>query len=91
MLDNAMGSNLQSNQTKSSLEIEGLLLKLTKTLCAYLRDTHCGDYFTLIGSHKTCFLTISHIAYLCSTLSRSKQKILIGGRWQVVLKLTLLS
>ena len=57
MLDNAMGSNLQSNQTKSSLEIEGLLLKLTKTLCAYLRDTHCGDYFTLIGSHKTCCLT----------------------------------
>ena len=39
MLDNAMGSNLQSNQTKSSLEIEGLLLKLTETLCAHLRDT----------------------------------------------------
>ena len=39
MLDNAMGSNLQSNQTKSSLEIEGLLLKLTKTLCAHLRNT----------------------------------------------------
>ena len=58
MLDNAMGSNLQSNQTKSSLEIEGLLLKLTETLCAHLRDTvECGDDFTLIGSHKTCFLT----------------------------------
>ena len=56
MLDNAMGSNLQSNQTKSSLEIEGLLLKLTETLCAHLRDTvECGDDFTLIGSHKTCF------------------------------------
>ena len=39
MLYNAMGSNLQSNQTKSSLEIEGLLLKLTETLCAHLRDT----------------------------------------------------
>ena len=39
MLDNAMGSNLQSNQTKSSLEIGGLLLKLTKTLCAHLRNT----------------------------------------------------
>ena len=52
MLDNAMGSNLQSNQTKSSLEIEGLLLKLTETLCAHLRDTvECGDDFTLIGSH----------------------------------------
>ena len=32
-----------------------------------------------------------HSAYLCSTLSRSKQKILIGGRWQLELKLTLLS
>ena len=39
MLDNAMGSNLQSNQTKSSLEIGGLLLKLTETLCAHLRNT----------------------------------------------------
>ena len=32
-----------------------------------------------------------HTAYLCSALSSSKQKILFGGRWQRMLKLTLLS
>ena len=49
MLDNAMGSNLQSNQTKSSLEIEGLLLKLTKTLCAHLRDTATVEMTSLLS------------------------------------------
>ena len=52
MLDNAMGSNLQSNQTKSSLEIEGLLLKLTETLCAHIRNTATVEMTSLLSEAK---------------------------------------